>query len=80
MSGSLLTPPLEEAVTSELVSKVRFPVTRENTANYVRLRGAAPEIYTAYSKVWKPIPYLIEQGIFCRRAGNGIWLSANFSA
>jgi hypothetical protein len=34
--------PLEEAVTSELVSKVRFPVTRENTANHVRRRGAAP--------------------------------------
>jgi hypothetical protein len=34
--------PLEEAVSCELVSKSRFPVTRENTANYVRLRGAAP--------------------------------------
>jgi hypothetical protein len=40
--GFAVDSPLEEAVSCELVSKSRFPVTRENTANYVRLRGAAP--------------------------------------
>jgi hypothetical protein len=69
-----LDSPLEEAVSSEPVSEsLKFPVSRENTGNFIdsRLRSAS----TAAKKGIKPepygpIPYASEQGIFCGLAGN----------
>jgi len=34
--------PLEEAVSSELVSAVKFPVSRENTGNFIESRLRCP--------------------------------------
>ena len=64
-----LDSPLEEGVLSEPVSESRkFPVSRENTGNFVDLRLAS--VSAAAKKGIKPepygpIPYAPEQGIFC---------------
>jgi hypothetical protein len=58
--------PLEEGVTSELVSEAKFPASRENTGNFVRLglwgrlsaRNTGPNTIA-----YDPIPYASEQGI-----------------
>jgi hypothetical protein len=65
--------PLEEAVLSELVSEAKFPASWENTGNFIRLglrvrllaRNPRPN-----SRVYNPIPYASEQGIYFGRAGN----------
>jgi len=62
----------EEGVLSEPVSESRkFPVSRENTGNFVDLRLAS--VSAAAKKGIKPepygpIPYAPEQGIFCALA------------
>jgi hypothetical protein len=64
---------LEGAVTSELVSVSKFPVSRENTGNFIdsELSGSSTRDETAIKSVpYEPIPYASEQGIFCGLAGN----------
>jgi hypothetical protein len=65
--------PLEEAVTSELVSERKFPASWENTGNFIE-SGAQLHISSAKtranSKVYEPIPYAPEQGIYFALSGN----------
>ena len=59
--------PLEGAVTCELVSVSKFPVSRENTGNFIdsELSGASTRAKKAINSVpYEPIPYASEQGIF----------------
>ena len=65
--------PLEEAVSSELVSEAEFPASREFTGNFIDsgLRGASMAAKKGIkSERYEPIPYASEQGIFCGLAGN----------
>ena len=58
---------LEGAVTCELVSVSKFPVSRENTGNFIdsELSGASTRAKKAINSVpYEPIPYASEQGIF----------------
>jgi len=58
---------LEGAVTSELVSVSKFPVSRENTGNFIvsELSGASTRAKKAINSVsYETIPYASEQGIF----------------
>ena len=58
--------PLEEAVSSEPVSVSKFPVSRENTGNFIdsELSGASTRVKKAINSVaYEPIPYASEQGI-----------------
>src|SRR5437868_3506782 len=72
-SGSLLTPRWRRQVLSELVSEAKFPASRENTGNFVRLglrvrllaRNPGPN-----SVAYGLIPYASEQGIYFGLAGN----------
>ena len=65
--------PLEEAVSSELVSDPKFPAGWENAGNFVdsglndASKGAKKG---AKSVATGPIPYAAQQGIFCTLAGN----------
>jgi hypothetical protein len=64
--------PLEEAVSSELVSEPKFPASREFTGNFIDsgLRGASMAAKKGIkSERYEPIPYASEQGIFCGLAG-----------
>jgi hypothetical protein len=65
--------PLEEAVSSELVSEPKFPASWEYTGYFVR-RGLRVD-YRAWnpqlnSTTYDPIPYASEQGIYFGLAGN----------
>jgi hypothetical protein len=65
--------PLEEAVSSELVSEADFPASREFTENFIDWglsRSVNASKTRADSKAYQPIPYASEQGIFCGLAGN----------
>jgi hypothetical protein len=65
--------PLEGAVTCELVSVSKFPVSRENTGNFTdsELSGASTRAKKAINSVpYEPIPYASEQGIFWGLARN----------
>jgi hypothetical protein len=65
--------PVEGAVTCELVSVSKFPVSRENTGNFIdsELSGASTRAKKAINSVpYEPIPYASEQGIFWGLAGN----------
>jgi len=56
-----------EAVTCELVSVSKFPVSRENTGNFIdsELSGASTRAKKAINSMpYEPIPYASEQGIF----------------
>jgi hypothetical protein len=64
---------LEEAVLSELVSAVKFPVSRENTGNFVESRLDCPvkeAKRTRKSSYYDPIPCASEQGILASLSGN----------
>jgi hypothetical protein len=65
--------PLEEAVSSELVSEAKFPASWENTGNFLRV-GLWVQLLarnlTSNSTAWHAIPYASEQGIYFRLAGN----------
>jgi hypothetical protein len=59
--------PLEGGVTCELVSVSKFPVSRENTGNFIdsELSGASTRAKKAINSMpYEPIPYASEQGIF----------------
>jgi hypothetical protein len=64
---------LEEAVLSELVSAVKFPVSRENTGNFVESRLDCP-VKAAKRKLkssyYDSIPYASKQGILASLSGN----------
>jgi hypothetical protein len=71
--GFAVDSPLEGAVTCELVSVSKFPVSRENTGNFIdsELSGASTRAKKAINSVpYEPIPYASEQGIFWGLAGN----------
>ena len=58
---------LEGGVTCELVSVSKFPVSRENTGNFIdsELSGASTRAKKAINSMpYEPIPYASEQGIF----------------
>jgi len=62
-----LDSPLEGGVTCELVSVSKFPVSRENTGNFIdsELSGASTRAKKAINSMpYEPIPYASEQGIF----------------
>jgi hypothetical protein len=65
--------PVEEAVTSELVSEAKFPASWEITGNFIEpgLSCASSSVKTRVgSKVYDPIPYAPEQGIYFALSGN----------
>ena len=65
--------PVEEGVTSELVSEAKFPASREFTGNFIEsgLGGAPTAAKKGIKpKPYRPIPYASEQGIFYGLAGN----------
>jgi hypothetical protein len=60
---------------------LKFPVSRENTGNFINLGLGNPSTSTkrgVKSVSYKPIPYASEQGIFCGPTGNQIELSGKF--
>jgi hypothetical protein len=65
--------PLEGAVSSEPVSDPKFPVSRENTGNFIDsgLGGASAAAKRGVkSESYETIPYASEQGIFGGLTGN----------
>ena len=65
--------PVEEGVSSELVSEAKFPASREFTGNFIELGlgGASTAAKKGIKpKPYRPIPYASEQGIFYGLAGN----------